>query len=533
MYRPTKTSVMTLNREFPKAELLLAIAYLVTSYMAVWIAREGSGFSSFWPPNAIMLGCLIRLSNLNVPMTFALCALAAMTGNLLLGDGMTVSATLMLVNMIEVGVSYYLIRRVFRSGIDFASIAHWIGIMLLTAFVGTGITATFGAMVTQEMFQSSFWVILPVWWLSDSVGMFLFLPAVLSFQLFNSEPLTRLRALETAGLLLVFLTLYELRVTFLADLSIIFFIPLIVWIAFRFGIFATSIFNISLSTEDLATLLAPVTTSISSELSTEQIMGVRLGLVFMSCTTLALAISTQSNRESEKRLQASNTRLAQLNSEMHNLLHIVSHDLKSPLVTVQGFVGLLRHHLKTDAKDAMLNDIERVESGTRVMSELIEDTLEFSTTDRTKAQPQWFNFDPLFQDVAEVLEGQLKQKEVTLTLSTPAATLKADEVKVRQAVLNLVENALKYGCPEPGMTIDVNARQEDNEARITVSDNGPGIDPRYHERIFKLFSRVDNDSEGTGAGLAIVAKVANQHDGEAGVNSAPSKGAEFWLTLNS
>ena len=92
-------------------------------------------------------------------------------------------------------------------------------------------------------------------------------------------------------------------------------------------------------------------------------------------------------------------------------------------------------------------------------------------------------------------------------------------------------NALKYGSPEPGGTITVGSKQTDTENRFFVRDTGPGIDERYHEKIFELFQRLDKSKEGSGAGLTIVARIMEIHDGRAWVESKEGEGACFWIAF--
>ena len=107
----------------------------------------------------------------------------------------------------------------------------------------------------------------------------------------------------------------------------------------------------------------------------------------------------------------------------------------------------------------------------------------------------------------------------------------ADRIRIIELFENLIVNALKYGSPEPGGTITVGSKQTDTENCFFVRDTGPGIDARYHEKIFELFQRLDKSKEGSGAGLTIVSRIMEIHGGRAWVESEEGEGACFWIAF--
>jgi hypothetical protein len=106
----------------------------------------------------------------------------------------------------------------------------------------------------------------------------------------------------------------------------------------------------------------------------------------------------------------------------------------------------------------------------------------------------------------------------------------ADRVRLKQVLENLLSNAVKYAI-NPDLRVEIGGRLTDKEVRLYVRDNGPGIDPLYHERVFGLFERLDRRHEGTGVGLAIVRRIMQLHGGRAWVESDVGGGATFWIAL--
>ncbi len=132
-------------------------------------------------------------------------------------------------------------------------------------------------------------------------------------------------------------------------------------------------------------------------------------------------------------------------------------------------------------------------------------------------------------DLFEHLEGL----GTALEIQDDLPEIVADREAIGRVFENLLSNAVKYGLNLDGTKISVGSQTVDGEVRYFVRDNGPGIAPEYHEKIFELFQRLDGDQDGTGVGLAIVAKIMRVHNGRVWVESSPGEGATFWLAFDS
>lgn len=223
--------------------------------------------------------------------------------------------------------------------------------------------------------------------------------------------------------------------------------------------------------------------------------------------------------------------LQDINSELDNFAYVVSHDLKSPLVTTQGFATMLESHIRSGNEDKAFDAIGRIQRATKHMGNLIDDLLKLSRIGRKHLELQTVDLQEVLEDVKLSLESQLIAAEVKLELPSIAPKIYSQKTLVSQVVENLIGNAVKYGCPEPGMPITVCFEEDEKEVRMSVTDNGPGIAPDYHQTVYALFNRLDTSKSGTGIGLAVVAKVMRFLGGRTWVDSDLGKGATFWVAF--
>jgi signal transduction histidine kinase len=233
---------------------------------------------------------------------------------------------------------------------------------------------------------------------------------------------------------------------------------------------------------------------------------------------------TQSLRESQ-------TDLARSNAELERFAYVASHDLREPLRTITGFLALLsrRHH--DDLGEEGREFIDLAVAGAKRMDTLIAELLEYSRTGRgTAAEPT--DLDAAWSVAVNNLSAAIADARAVVT-SGPLPVVLADRGEMVQVLQNLLGNAIKYHHGHAPPRIHAEAVRRDDEWEITVSDDGPGIDPRHHERIFVLLQRLhrNDEVEGTGMGLAICKKIVEQHSGRIWVDSAVGEGARFTFAL--
>jgi signal transduction histidine kinase len=237
-------------------------------------------------------------------------------------------------------------------------------------------------------------------------------------------------------------------------------------------------------------------------------------------------------RAHEEALRAERADLAAKNAELERFTYTVSHDLKSPLVTVRGFAGLAGTDLAAGNFDRVRQDLGRIVAASDRMQHLLEDLLELSRVGRVVSPSEDVALGPLAREAVELLRGPLDQKGVTVEIAPDLGVVRADRRRLLEVLQNLVENAAKFSSGAPAPRIEIGARRDGDEPVFFVKDNGRGIEPRFLERVFELFEKLDAGAEGTGVGLALVRRIVEAHGGRAWAESdGPGRGATFCFTL--
>ena len=236
-------------------------------------------------------------------------------------------------------------------------------------------------------------------------------------------------------------------------------------------------------------------------------------------------------RQSEERLRMVNEELARKSEEMEQILYTISHDLKSPLVTIQGFLSYLAGDTAAGRMDRVASHCQRIQNASSRMTRLIDHLLDFSRVGRMKNEPTIVNLSHLVDEVVASHVEQTAEKKIQVTIQRDMPIITADRDRIYQVLDNLVVNAIKYGSGAAQPRIEIGGRIENDEIRVFVKDNGVGIAPEFHKKVFELFHRLDQDTEGAGVGLAIVKRIVEGHGGRAWVESRPGEGAGFWLAF--
>lgn len=224
--------------------------------------------------------------------------------------------------------------------------------------------------------------------------------------------------------------------------------------------------------------------------------------------------------------------LSAKNAELERFVYTVSHDLKSPLVTIVGFLGYVEEDFKNGDVDALHRDMDRIYRATFKMQELLQDLLDLSGVGRMMNEPQSVPFDMLVDEAVELTQGRLHERGIQINIQPGLPAVHGDAKRLLELVQNLIDNAAKYmgDQPEPRIEIGCSGMQ-DGKPVFHVRDNGIGIAPEHHERIFGLFNKLDPKVEGTGVGLALVKRIVEFHGGRIWVESEAGQGATFYFSL--
>jgi PAS domain S-box-containing protein len=222
------------------------------------------------------------------------------------------------------------------------------------------------------------------------------------------------------------------------------------------------------------------------------------------------------------------------NEELERFTYTVSHDLKSPLITIRGFLGLLEKDMQDERADRVKSDMQRIVEATDKMQRLLTELLEMSRIGRMMNPPQAVALETIAQEALDLARGRLEEQHVQVTIEPGLPVVHGDRVRLVEVMQNLIDNACKFmgDQPEPRITIGQRGADQDGKPIMFVHDNGIGIDPQYHQKIFGLFDKLDPHSEGTGIGLALVKRIVEVHSGRIWVESpGVGQGTTFLFTL--
>ncbi len=220
------------------------------------------------------------------------------------------------------------------------------------------------------------------------------------------------------------------------------------------------------------------------------------------------------------------------NAELERYTYTVSHDLKSPLVTIRGFLGYLEKDALAGNAQKVRDDVRRIEDAAKKMQALLNDLLELSRIGRLMNQPSEARFTDIVKDAVELVRGQIEAKNLTIEIQDSPLVVFGDRMRLTEVIQNLVDNAAKFMGSQPKPRVTIGAITDTaGEAVFFVRDNGIGIDKQFHERVFTLFNKLNPETEGTGIGLALVKRIVEVHKGRIWIESEPGKGATFYFTL--
>ncbi|WP_411893322.1 PAS domain S-box protein [Winogradskyella sp. A2] len=221
------------------------------------------------------------------------------------------------------------------------------------------------------------------------------------------------------------------------------------------------------------------------------------------------------------------TKLEKSNEELEEYAHIVSHDLKSPLRSIDALVSWLKEDNKDKIDETSLQNLNLIQTTLEKMEQLITDVLNYSSvsSDNTIAEP--VDTQTMLDDLISIL---FIPKHINISIENPLPIVKGDKIKLQQVFQNLISNAVKFNNKDQG-EIKINVKEEPQQYRFSISDNGIGIEPQFHDKIFKIFHSLNQRKDSSGIGLSIVKKIVNIHGGKIWLESTPGKGTTFYFTL--
>ncbi len=227
--------------------------------------------------------------------------------------------------------------------------------------------------------------------------------------------------------------------------------------------------------------------------------------------------------EHEKELEGSH-------DELDQFVYTVSHDLKSPIVTSMGFIGMMKDLAASGKTQEALSKIEILERSNKRMSQLIQDLLDLSRVGRVEMDIVPLRTDELIRNLLSNWRNQMAKRNINASIEGRLPEFEGNQSRVLQVFENLISNAVKYLPDDGNGEIFIGGTSNEEIVRIFVKDNGSGIPEKYHEKVFGLFQRLQTSAQGTGIGLSIVQKVMKFHQGKVWIDSkGDGSGCTFWL----
>ncbi len=219
------------------------------------------------------------------------------------------------------------------------------------------------------------------------------------------------------------------------------------------------------------------------------------------------------------------------NTELERFSYTVSHDLRAPLLTIQGFATVVREDLKENKRENVESNLKSIAEEAEKMEHLLDGTLQLSRIGRVANPPEDASFADIAKDALEQVSEQLRTKAVNVSVADGFPTVHVDRMRIAEVLVNLITNSIRYMGEQSQPKIDIGYRMDGEETVFFVRDNGIGIDKSQHEKVFELFYRLDRHGKGTGAGLAIVKRIIEVHKGCIWIESEPNKGCTVCFTL--
>lgn len=234
-------------------------------------------------------------------------------------------------------------------------------------------------------------------------------------------------------------------------------------------------------------------------------------------------------RKSEIVLEKRTEELEFLNKELDQFAYVASHDLKAPMRAISSLAGFLREDIGDKLDEQSAKHLDMLQGRIDRLDGLLDSLLEYSRAGRLRSPPESVELRELVMNCVDIVGPQGEQIEMTGSFGR----VHTWKTPLEQVVRNLLDNAFKHNDPDNGL-VAIDGEVIKNEIRLVIADNGPGIDPKYHERIFGMFQTLQprDQVEGSGMGLAILRKLVDTHGGTIRVESEPAmaRGTRFYLT---
>jgi PAS domain S-box-containing protein len=247
----------------------------------------------------------------------------------------------------------------------------------------------------------------------------------------------------------------------------------------------------------------------------------------------AAALLQKSNEELEERVEQRTSQLQEAVTQLEAFSHSVAHDIRTPIRALSGYSQVLldehARQLDENGRDAA----RRISRAARQIEALVRDLLAYSKLSQGEIQLEKIELEELARETLELMKADISERGGEVRVESALPAVQAHRLTLGQVMMNLLSNALKFVAPTVRPRVVIAALVADDKVRMLFQDNGIGIAPEYHQKIFRIFERLHLAKEypGTGIGLAIVKRAMERMGGRVGVDSEPGRGSLFWIEL--
>jgi signal transduction histidine kinase len=232
------------------------------------------------------------------------------------------------------------------------------------------------------------------------------------------------------------------------------------------------------------------------------------------------------------RLEEALNDLRDKNDELERFTYTVSHDLKAPLITIGGFAGLLKRDVGSGNEEKIHRSVDRIMDAVTKMERLLNELLELSRIGRIINEPVIVPFGDIVEETLSLTQGRLRANRIEVQVEAGMPKVNVDRARIVEVLQNLVDNASKFMGTQTNPKIKIGTKLHEGQQAFFVHDNGIGIEPAHHERVFGLFNKLETNTDGTGIGLALVKRIIEFHGGKIWIESLGNEtGTTFWFTL--